>query len=396
MKGKFLSSKRILYHHRTQGQGVEGVHIRGMIDGFRNCGYQVDIIGPPGIDPFKKISVKANLNNTLFFNRLWGMLSKNIPQIAFEGMELCYNYYAYKKLNRMVNSHNYDFLYERYALNNIALTYLAHQYGIPLVLEINDAAIIKRSRPCILKNMAKLIEKKIFHRATLLITITDYFKQLIVDQYKVSETKILVLPNAIDPKRFELNPLRTMKAEDLGIKAKYIIGCVGAFVQWHGLDFLIQATYNLLEEMDIHILLVGDGPARKSVEKIINNFHIHKRVTITGFIDPHYVPYYIQLFDIGLMTNSNMHGSPMKIFEYMAMGIPTIAAAYPPLKELIDDGINGSLFTPYDQTLFREKIKALLKDKNMRKRMGKAARAKVIQQFTWQRNVEKLLSKIIK
>jgi len=46
--------KRILYHHRTQGRGVEGVHIRGMVDSFRKLGYEVDIVSPLGIDPYQE------------------------------------------------------------------------------------------------------------------------------------------------------------------------------------------------------------------------------------------------------------------------------------------------------------------------------------------------------
>jgi len=388
--------RRILYHHRTQGQGAEGVHIRGIVKGLRNCGYQVDIVSPPGIDPFKIPAKPAQVssNKGSFFNRFWHTLSENMPQIAFESMELGYNMYAYKSLNKVLSQNNYDFLYERYALNNFSLAYLAKRYGIPFVLEVNDATVIERSRPCTLKRVARSIEGKIFEKASLLITITHHFKQLILDQYNIPEEKILVLPNAIDPKRFEVNPSHRLKKEDLGIKARYVIGCVGAFVPWHGLDFLIQATHDLLEEMDVHILLVGDGPVRKDLEKTIHALSIHSRVTITGFVDYQDVPGYIELFDIGLMTGSNMHGSPMKIFEYMAMGIPVIAAAYPPIREIIDDGVNGSLFPPHDKVLLRAKIKELLNDENMRNCMGKATKEKVMKHFTWQRNVEKLLQKM--
>lgn len=393
---QFLSTNtyhRILYHHRTQGQGAEGVHIRGMVEGFRDCGYIVDIIAPPGIDTFKTetISTQGNSNK---FSRFWHVLSENLPQFSFEAMELVYNFYAYRKLSKMLNNYNYDFLYERYALNNFAMAHLAQRSGLPLVLEVNDATIIERSRPCLQKRLSRFVEKKVFDRSRLLITISNYFKQLIIEQHGIPEAKILVLPNAVDPNRFKINPLSKLQKEDLGIKAKYIIGFVGAFVQWHGLSFFIQAISDLLEKMDIHVLLVGDGPARKDVDRVINVLNIHNRVTITGFIDAQNIPYYIELFDIGLVPNSNMHCSPMKIFEYMAMGIPVIAPAYPPIREIIDDGINGSIFIPHDKKIFRRKIKTLLDDENMRNRMGKAAKEKVMKQFTWQRNVEKLQMKM--
>ena len=65
--------KRILYHHRTQGQGVEGVHIRGMVEELRNQGYRVDVVSPPKIDPFKTAENPAqpSSDKESFFKYFW-------------------------------------------------------------------------------------------------------------------------------------------------------------------------------------------------------------------------------------------------------------------------------------------------------------------------------------
>ena len=72
--------KRILYHHRTQGQGVEGVHIRGMVDSFRKLGYEVDIVSPPGIDPYREKVSQVSNKKKKGISRFWQLLAEKTPQ----------------------------------------------------------------------------------------------------------------------------------------------------------------------------------------------------------------------------------------------------------------------------------------------------------------------------
>ena len=150
----------------------------------------------------------------------------------------------------------------------------------------------------ILKPISRKIEKKVFAAASLLVTVSDHFKDLIIRQHQISSQKIIVLPNAIDPKRFKISPTKRIQKKDLGIESKYVIGCTGAFVPWHGLEFLIHALNTVIISYDIHVLLIGDGPVRKTVEALARQYYIAERVTFTRMIDPNDVPYYLDILDV--------------------------------------------------------------------------------------------------
>jgi len=386
--------KRILYHHRTQGRGVEGVHIRGMIDSFRKLGYEVDIVSPPGIDPYREKVSQVSNKKKKGISRFWQLLAEKTPQAFFEMLEIFYNTYSCPVINKKLKQKKYEFLYERYALFSFSCAFLAKKFRLPFILEVNDATIIERSRPLIMKIIAQFIEKKVFKRADIIITITNYFKKLIINTYKINPDKILVLPNAIDPERFKLDPKKKITKSDLRIKNKYIIGMVGAFVPWHGLDFLIKGIHDLLSKLDVHILLVGDGPVRSEIEALSKKLDIEKFITFTGFMDSKLVPYYIDLMDICVMPNSNKHGSPVKVLEYMAMGKPVLVPRYEPIEEIVTDGEEGLFFTPLDRKAFRTQLCCLIQDESLRKSMGEKAKKKAFKNFTWFNNAKKVIEKL--
>jgi glycosyltransferase involved in cell wall biosynthesis len=200
------------------------------------------------------------------------------------------------------------------------------------------------------------------------------------------------MSNAIDPERFQLdNNKKGLIREKYQIHQDIIIGFVGAFVEWHGIRFMLNSLCNLLQAKNIHILIVGDGPIRSEIEQQILNLNIKEFVTITGFIDADEVPRYISDMDICVMPDSNTHGSPVKIFEYMAMGKPIVAPAYEPITEVLTDHIDSMLFPPKDSKAFADRIVELIEDKDLMKRIGKNAQEKVFKKHTWSQHAKDII-----
>ena len=96
--------------------------------------------------------------------------------------------------------------------------------------------------------------------------------------------------------------------------------------------------------------------------------------------------------DVGIMPESNFYGSPLKVIEYMATGIPTVAPRYGPLEELIEHGKEGFLFPPGKVEAAFEYITSLLCDPDKRLKMGSAAADSVTQRLTWRHNAERVIS----
>ncbi|GBC59247.1 glycosyltransferase WbuB [Desulfonema ishimotonii] len=393
-----MNRKAILYHHRTQGKGVEGVHIRGMTDGFGALGYAVDMVSPPGVSPYaderQDDSPEAGPARPPA-GAIMRRIADHFPQVLFELLEIGYNLYSFAILYNRLKSRKYTFIYERYSLFGFSCAILAKWFRVPLVLEVNDATLIERSRPLVLKRLARSLERFIFRRSDIIVTITGYFRKLILNADGITPEQVMVLPNAVDPERFRLKE-KALRRADIGIKNQYVMGVVGAFVPWHGLDFLIEATHDLLPRLDIHILLVGDGPVRDQIEALAARYHVSEYVTMTGFLSPDRVPYYIDLMDIGLMPGSNRHCSPVKLFEYMAMGRPSVVPRYEPIEEIVDEGEDAIIFPPGDRAAFRAAVSRLIQDDARRRQMGDNARRKVLTHHVWNRNASRLNDEIVK
>jgi len=383
-------AKRILYHHRTQAQRAEGSHIRGMVDGFRQLGYQVDIVDPPGVDPYATETAGNGKESRL--KSLLSKFAESAPQVVFEGVEYLYNFYAFVKLYRQAKKHHYDFIYERYALNALAGSWLHKLTKLPLILEVNDATVIERSRPLVLKTMACRHEKSIFNRSDKIITITHQFKKMILAKYPLTADKILVLPNAIDPKQFDLSQRNRLHRADLGIPEESIVlGCAGAFVPWHGLEFLLDAVGEIAAEKQLFFLFIGDGPVKDDVLACAKRFQVDQHVLFTGFVPAEDVPLYLDLVDICVIPGSNSHCSPMKLFEYMAMARPIVLPKYQPLLDTISDEKEGLFFEPHDSEELRKQLLLLIDSELLRNKLGQQAFGTVKSQYTWLQNCCRLL-----
>ncbi|MCX8114118.1 MAG: glycosyltransferase family 4 protein [Burkholderiaceae bacterium] len=399
---------RVVFGHRTRATGAEGVHIRGLIGGLRQLGHQVDVLSPYDITfddgPTQRAPAPARANGhpqrrPALSHALFRVLSQRAPEFVFELAEIAYNGYSLPRIYRTLRQRRPALYYERYSLFHFAGVLAARMCGVPAILEVNDSALIERSRPLFFRRLAVWFEARILRAATNVVTVSGPFRDGLAAHGAAVAARTVVIPNAIDPDRFRraLDPdERRALAQEvrarLGIGDRRVLGVSGAFVPWHGLDFLVTAVAELLKRDDLHLLLVGDGPVRARIERLAAEKGVADRVTFTGFVSPDEVVRYLTVFDIGLMPNSNRHGSPMKIFEYLAMGVPVVAADYAPIAEVITSGETGLLFEPLDAAELRSAVVRLLGDAALRARLAARGRELVYRNHTWTRVAERTLS----
>ncbi|MFP7753816.1 glycosyltransferase family 4 protein [Thermodesulfobacteriota bacterium B35] len=387
-------NKHILYLHRTQGRGAEGSHIRGMVDGFREQGWIVDIVGPPGVDPYRFQTDQES--KTSFLGRLLRWFAERAPQVCFELVEVLYNSVALSRLRKQwKHGKGYDFIYERYALNSFAGALFASAHKVPLVLEVNDATVIERSRPLVMKRLARRIERKVLYRAHLVITITEQFKKLLIEHHDIPSSRIMVLPNAIDPKKYILQKEKRFQRSKLAIpEDSIVLGCVGAFVQWHGLEFLLETMAPDARKLNLFFFFIGDGPVRQKVETKATVYGVEDRLRFSGFVAHDLVPYYLDLVDICVIPQSNAHCSPMKLFEYLAAGKPVVLPAYQPLLDVVTGDQEGLFFEPGNREELRQVLLKAIRSPELCKLLGSQGRDQVGKRFTWQNNAISVTEKI--
>lgn len=382
---------RILYHHRTQGRQVEGVHIRGIVGGLRGLGHEVEILSFPGADPEREPAPAAAAAAPR--QRGIAALASRAPGILFEFLELAYNLVTWRRVGARMAARRPQLVYERYALFLCATVWLCRRRGIPVVLEINDSALVPRVRPLRMKRLARRIEAWCFRNATGLVFISSWFR----DQAQAAYGRIapsVVSPNAadvarFDPARYDRRALRAARGLGEGV----VCGYVGAFVFWHGIAEFVQRIARRLDEApSLSLLLVGDGVELPAVREAIRAAGLERRVLLPGRVAHAEIPSWIACMDYALLADSNEYGSPMKLFELMAMGVGVVAPDYAPIGEVVSDGVDGWLFPRKDFDACVDRVLALAADPAELGRVGAAARATIQREHQWRNNAQQLLS----
>ncbi len=390
---------RFVYHHRTQGTRVEAVHIRGVAGGLEELGHQVTIVGPPGVvvESGEAQSVSGAAPKS-WKPRLWEQFSRRCPEALFELAEVGYGLAAFPRLSRTCRRAGADAVYERYAYFNLAGLLAARARRVPLLLEVNDTVEVERERHghrLLLRGLARRMENRVFKGAAALFVVSTYLRELLIAR-GLPAGKIVVTPNAIDPRHFD--PQRGAAAgirERLGLQGRVVVGFVGSFLSWHGIELLMRVLPRILERHTAAaFLLVGDGSRRAAAEAEVRALGLEDRVRFTGHVPHAAVPDYLAARDVGLMPHSNRFGSPVKIFEYMAMGVVPVGPRFGPLEEAIDDGVNGLLFNAGDEDGLEDGIDRLLSEPAARRRMAAAARARVLERHLWVHNAAAIMDRV--
>jgi glycosyltransferase involved in cell wall biosynthesis len=386
----------ILYHHRTQSTGAEGVHIAYIIKGFRDLGFDVHVVSPNDAEPVKTAGSNPYTKKGGLKSKLLTTLSRSLPQFFFEALETGYNLIAYLKLNRVIYRQNIRFIYERNAFFLFAGAYLAKKYKVPYIVEVNEVAGEERVRKQFLVNLAKSIERYIFKRAGAIIVVSDFLKEKIRER-GISGTKIYVIPNGVDPALFNPAKVHNHLRKQWGIdKHTVVLGFIGWFVAWHNLELLIETFGQIAKNKKVVLVLIGDGVLKERLQQIAQDCGVKNKVIFPGAVPYEQVPEYIATMDICVIPGSNEYRSPIKLFEYMAMEKPVVAPRLKPIQDVIQDREEGILFSPNDRESLKESLIFLIDCQEKRKIIGQNARNKIIAKHTWRQNAEQIVEIALK
>lgn len=268
---------------------------------------------------------------------------------------------------------------------------LARLFGIPLVLEVNSSMCYEQEamlgKPQF-SQVSKYIERSIWNLAPKITTVSAELKGLLTHQ-GVAAGKITVVPNGVDTAEFSPRP-RDSIAVSLGIADNdFVVGFSGSLQVWHGAEYLLDIVGTLAARNPDHRykgLILGDGQMRRALEEEIERRGLRNQVLMCGAIAHHEMPRYLSLFDVALAPYPRMDRlcfSPLKVFEYLAMGIPTIGSDQGQLRELLLPGRTGVLVSPGDVKGFVKAIELVANDKALHTRLSAGARELVCTSYTW-------------
>jgi len=372
---------KILYHHRTLSKDGQDVHIQEMIAALTRRGHEVILVAPP-----------ASRSRATGSNDSSSRLRRLLPRAVAELLELGYSIPAYLRLLRAWRKHRPDILYERYNLHLLSGIWLKAHTGIPMLLEVNAPLRQERDGHGGLTwlALARWTERRIWRGSDALLPVTS----VLAGHLKAADVpaeRIHVIANGVDSRRFSAAPESDAMRRELGLEGRLILGFTGFVRPWHGLTRVVEAMAALRDRSDLHLLVVGDGPGRKELEDRAQVLGLTDRLTILGIVDRDKVGAYVATFDIALQPHVVAYASPLKLFEYMAMGRAIIAPDQANIREVLRHERDALLFDPNQPLSFQAAITRLCADPDLRKRLGEGAARRIGQgRFTWNDNAARV------
>jgi glycosyltransferase involved in cell wall biosynthesis len=200
-----------------------------------------------------------------------------------------------------------------------------------------------------------------------------------------------IVPNGVNPSRFPRGICPSIPAP----KGVFTLGLLGSLQPRNGLSTLVKA-FGILHHRDTRcrLLIVGDGPAEKSLIDHLAASGLTKAAHLTGSVSPEEVPGLLASMDVAVApyaSQMKFYHSPLRLFEYMAAGLPVVASRVGQLAEMISDDVDGLLYPPGDALSLAAAIERLRQDAALRYRLGQAARVKALRDHSWNGIVRRIL-----
>jgi glycosyltransferase involved in cell wall biosynthesis len=378
---------RIAYLHYLCDDSSALNHVRAFVKAARALGHEVDVhalnvsatgragggdaVGPPSRDPW---------------------LKKHLRRYLHEPKQLLWNTRYTRRALELLRADRPDVILARHDGLNASYAMVARRLKLPLVVEINAPVSEWRlytDQYLHLPLVSQSVERWTLRRADAMTTVSTALKDHLVDRHALAADRIHVAPNGADIEVF--HPGVAPDAElPLEFREGTVVGFVGSFLRFHGLELLSRMTVAVGEARpEARFLFVGDGPGLESVRA--RTAPLGERALFLGRVPPARVPGLVAAMDIGVLADTNFYSSPLKVMEWMAAGIAVVAPRYGPLEEVIEDGVDGALFEPRDAGELERVVTRLVADAEVRRKLGSSAARRVRDSLTWRHNADRVI-----
>lgn len=277
--------------------------------------------------------------------------------------------------------------------NGIAGLVAARRLGIPFLYEVRglwELTRISRDPAWAWSEYHQAcvrMETIAAREADAVVTITPALKDELIRR-GVAGDRISVIPNAVNPERFKPREYDQTLGDELGLTGHCVIGFVGSFVQYEGLDDMLRVAARLHREgVDFRLLLVGDGAIHQEIVELVDALDLQSITVITGRVPFEEVDRYYSLIDIAPFPRKPLPVcelvSPLKPFEAMAMEKAVVVSSVRALVESVVPGHTALVFEKGSDDSFHGVLKQLIESSETRARLGRAAREWVLSSRTW-------------
>lgn len=328
--------------------------------------------------------------------------------VAYVDIPKTVSFLGLPHVGRLVRTFQPDVVMERYYNFAGAGMYWAHRLGLPSVLEVN--ALIVDPPQVRKRRLDDLLGGPMRRWA---VAQCRWAKRIVTPLHttvpdEIPRASIVEIPWGANTARFRPTVREERAGEIAALRARLglppearIVVFLGSFRAWHGAQEFAEAGRRLADShRDVYFLLVGKGPQRPAVEACCQESGQMARFRFAGSVPYDDVPFYLGLAEMGVAPFQTRHHpalqaagffwSPLKIFEYMAMGLPVVTTAIPPLDRIVRSGKEGLLVPEGDVAALARAIGELLDAPERARVLGQRARQRVVAAYSWTRHCERL------
>ncbi len=222
------------------------------------------------------------------------------------------------------------------------------------------------------------------------LTVSEDVRQSLLAHWSGDQQRVSVLINGVNTSRYD--PVQHDPASSrvkLGLPADApIVGTVCVFRTQKRLEcWLDLASRTLTEIPDAHFVLIGDGPTEEKVKARAQALGLGDRITFPGRLRE--VRPWLAAMDVYLMT-SEFEGLPIALLEAMSMELPIVTTSAGGIAEAVTDGTEGFVLAVNEWEELLSPLLRLMRDTELRERIGKAARNRVVKDFSIERMAREL------
>ena len=327
-------------------------------------------------------------------NPLVDRIKRLFPGALYELLEVTYNAKAFLRLRAAVRAHRPDIIYERFSLFLFAGLWMHRLSGIPILLEVNSPLYEERTRNDGLRlhRLGRWAQCLLWNQVDHVLPVTGVLARAVTD-YGVRRSSITVIPNGIDPERFPINTDIGSAKAALGLPPRLILGFTGFIRGWNAVHQLIDFVALHHARFDLHVLVVGDGPARNSLQQHAGKRGVADRLTIAGVVERNHVARYIAAFDIAVLPGLTSYSSPLKLFEYLQLGRAIVAPDTENIREVLTHGRDALLFDPAQEGALERALLRLCDNATLRAELGCLAHQTISSKsLTWSSNAKRVVA----
>ena len=403
---------KILYVCADLGIPVQGgkgaaVHVRAMAHAFRAAGHTVVVAAgqtvkslwqtPAPLDvPVLHVPPTPEIVHVSSRLRAFSAAVGAPSTAAGEVRRTLYNQELLVQLRQRFEHDPPDVVYERASLFGIAGLTFAREMGVPHLLELNAPLVDEQQRyrqGGALRELADTSEAWLLAGTDAVLAVSAPLADHVVAR-GVDRARVHVVANGVDTARFR-------PGSDDGVRGRYglgagpVLGFVGGLRPWHGVETVPRAIAALTaRHPGVQALIVGDGPLAAEIRREVARLGLDGRVTLTGAVPHDEVPAHIRACDVALApypaASHTFYFSPLKVYEYMACGVPVVGARLGQLADVVEDGVTGRLYPAGDTDALVEACHDLLARPAEARRMGARAAEVIATHHTWGHNARRV------